>query len=266
MLEARLAALVPHWNLADITDLEPLARGLSNHNVAFRYRGAAYVLRMGRADFHANPAEAEVWEGRPVSLPRLIAADWRCGDLLTARIECPCLAETKPTLDDLGEFLTTLHAALPERLCRDYPLDRIMRSADGLPVWIARRVNRLQALDHVQESCHNDLNSWNILVHGDTVREWMALDWEWAGNGSRLFDAVNLALFLGFDIDDAERLAVRCGYMDTARYGPFELMVERYWLREYCFAASHLKTASNAQSTYLQAQLDTCLSALKCLQ
>ena len=89
---------------------------------------------------------------------------------------------------------------------------------------------------------------------------WIAVDWEWAGNGSRLLDAVNLTLFLGFSSEDAYRLSARCGYLDAQKYGHFEQMVERYWLREYSFATSEI--AAHRDSPFLQEQVDKCLSAL----
>lgn len=263
----RIAKLIPSWNLDHISAPEPLPRGLSNQNFAFSYRESQYVLRIGRQGFSANPAECEAWSRLDHQLPRLIACNWQTGDLLSERIRAPCLAETLKTPDDLAVYLSALHQTMPARLCANYRLDSFLaekattlQSARLLPGAIDQRLRRLPCLTYVEESCHNDLNSWNILVTEKSPKAWITLDWEWAGNFTRLFDAVNLSLFFGLSIEQAHHVADACGYLDEARYGPFELLVERYWLREYCFAAGEV--CEGRDSELIQEQLDTCLSAL----
>ena len=266
-IQDRVSTLIPSWNPERICAIEPLRRGLSNQNFAFCYEETQYVLRIGREGFDANPAESEAWLSLSQYLPRLIACNWQTGDLLTERIAAPCLAETSKTPDELTTYLTRLHQIMPERLCVSYQLDAFisekvkeLRGHRVLPGSIDQRVRRLRPMGCVEEACHNDLNAWNILVsHGDP-KAWVTLDWEWAGNFTRLFDAVNLSLFYGLNTLQAHEVADGCGYLDESRYGPFELVVERYWLREYCFAAGEV--AAGRDSEYVQEQLQTCLRAL----
>ena len=268
--KARLSALVPSWNLDEVIDRGHISRGLSNLNFALDYRGVRYVLRIGREGFRANPAEQEAWKKLAKRLPRLVAADWRLGDLLTLHVPAMDLAQTSATPDKLAEFLRSLHETLPSRLCADYELDEYLcataqsLSAMGaLPDAIKARIDRLPSLEFVSEACHNDLNSWNILVPDLDPESWVALDWEWAGNHSRLFDAVNLALFLRLDISATHRVAHLCGYLNESRYGRFELIVERYWLREYLFAA--MEVCRGRESPYLAEQLAVARSSLEAL-
>ena len=268
--KARLSALVPCWNLDEVVDRGHISRGLSNLNFALDYRGSRYVLRIGREGFRTNPAEPEAWKKLAGRLPRLVAADWRLGDLLTLHVPAKSLSHASPTPDKLAEFLTTLHESLPRRCCADYKLDeylyataKSLKAMGALPNAINARIDRLPSLDFVSEACHNDLNSWNILIPDHEPASWIALDWEWAGNHSRLFDALNLALFLGLDVSAAHQVASLCGYLDESRYGRFELMVERYWLREYLFAA--MEVCRGRESPYLTEQLALTRSSLEAL-
>lgn len=197
----------------------------------------------------------------------MIAANWQIGDLLSERIAAPCLGQVSKSPDELIMYLTELHRAMPGRFCANYTLDRFLneradhlRGFNQLPASINRRLVRLPPLSFVEQACHNDLNEWNILVTKGTADRWITLDWEWAGNFSRLFDAINLALFCGFSTREAQEVASGCGYLDESRYGRFEAMAERYWLREYCFAAT--EAAEGRDSEFIQMQLNACLTAL----
>lgn len=264
----RLATLVPSWNLDEISDLKRIARGLSNLNFSFCYQGVGYVLRLGRDGFEANPAERQAWHCLKQRLPTLVAADWQSGDLLSERIPAPSLGQVSASTEQLAEFLRCLHAALPQRVCTSYRLDDFLkqtatklRSTGLLKKTIEHRLAALPSISFVSEACHNDLNAWNILISEESPSRWIAVDWEWTGNYSRLFDAVNLALFFRLKISDARELARLCGYLDESRYGPFEAMVERYWLREYLFAA--WEVAKGHRSAFLDAQLKLTSSALE---
>lgn len=265
--QSRLASLVPSWDLKLVSNPRPIARGLSNLNFSLRYHGVDYVLRLGREGFQANPAERHAWQQLGHRLPTLVAADWRGGDLLSKRVPAPCLGEVSPSIGQLAEFLRSLHVDMPQRLSNDYRLDEFLqdkaiklRAKGLLEKSIERRLAQLPAIHFVSEACHNDLNAWNILVSGNNPARWIALDWEWAGNYSRLFDAVNLALFFRRQVSDAREVARLCGYLDQSRYGPFEAMVERYWLREHLFAA--WEVATGKYSPFLEEQLKLTASAL----
>ena len=240
---------------------------MSNQNFAFRYQESQYVLRIGREGFNANPAESQAWSSLPQQLPRLIASNWQTGDLLTEHIPAPCLAETRKSPDELATYLARLHQIMPKQLCVGYQFDcfvrekvNVLRGARVLPDAIDQRIRRISPIGYVEEACHNDLNAWNILVTSGDPKSWVTLDWEWAGNFTRLFDAINLSLFYGLSTEQASEVAERCGYLDESRYGRFELLVERYWLREYCFAAGEV--AAGRDSEFIQEQLDTCLTTL----
>ncbi|MEZ5597681.1 MAG: phosphotransferase [Pseudomonadales bacterium] len=241
----------------------PLAGGYSHANFRVRLGHKRYALRLG------GPATRDDREGEVDLLRRLppgvgaelIAADTATGNLLTAWIDAPLLAETRASDSALVRYLVTLHDALP-------PVSRAHDLAARISAWLSGRrhapvvMNAFARLQppRITVTAHNDLNPWNVLC---PVTGWRTLDWEWVGTNDPLFDLVTLAAGTGRDaaaIATMARSYLRLRGLDAARLAPVESLLRAFWLREYAWADDALRRGLDREEIVRQRD-----NALACL-
>jgi aminoglycoside phosphotransferase (APT) family kinase protein len=248
---AVLARLVPRWDTGAIEITGRLPGGLSNVNVALRYGGRAFVLRICRPRIPGAIDRvleyALLTDALSTVTAPLVAFALPEGHLLTRRVPGPLLADTTPSPDALARFVFGLHARL-RRFGRPHPLVAHIRTwfdvaesagAPADPAW-RRALADLPPLA-ATAPCHNDLNPWNVVARTDSPRHWCTLDWEWCGDHDPLFDVVALCEGLELPRDALREVAERYARMRALdSYDAARLDVVRRWfhLREVAWASA----------------------------
>ena len=264
-----LARLCPQWDLADLGRIEYLEGGYSNDNFALEHAGRRYVLRLpGLRQPYVDPEREAAWYGqlpRSVRVARPIALDPGSGEMLSPWIEGTLLVDDWPgavhgePLPDLarvahlGAYLRQLHADLPATTSA-YPLRDLMRAyvpGEGIAATLA------DVAPAHRQTCHNDLNPWNIIVTDDG---WVTLDWEMVGTNDPLFDVVTIYEGLGLPRDGLLAFA-----MDVI--GDVPVLEERvlqclfaFWTREWGWAIFQ-RDRGNRRTEVLE-QIDTASARL----
>jgi aminoglycoside phosphotransferase (APT) family kinase protein len=276
-LRVCLSALVPGWDLADVTDYTPLPGGYANDSYSLTYRGVRYVLRCVRPDLPGTiprDVEYDLIAHRIAHLGAPLAAmSLPEGHLLTYHVPGPLLVDAAGVgAHDLATFVATLHARLPD-FGWNHPLRELLRRwrdlAYAAGVGPDARVSR--ALDRLEERamrspCHNDLNPWNVVVRGGVPRHWCTLDWEWAGGNDPYFDVLTLCEGLALPQEAVAEVVARYAHARDLAPPPASVLADlrlRYFLREHLWARAAL--ARRGPSVAIDAQIASSARALEAL-
>jgi len=268
-LNAVLHTLVPAWPVSDVSVIEALPGGYSHLNLRLRYQRQDYVLRLPASDPDAEAAFFEMnWLlGLPEGLGTpIVAFNQTDGAMLSRWIEAPLLAESPSRSDQLVRYLVTLHRRLPATT-RVFGLPQRVDAwlrASAQPPAVTRARKRLSADDPLLQTCHNDLNPWNILCEPDG---WRTLDWEWVGLNDPLFDLVGLALGAGCKLEAVSEMArayfdgMAVATDDPILRNRLDRAVSGFWLREYAWAFNAIRGGNQRQE--VSEQLRTALEWLQ---
>jgi len=268
-LNAALQTLVPAWSVSDVAVIEALPGGYSHLNLRLRYDGQDYVLRLPAADPDAGAALFEMnWlAGLPEGLGApIVAFNQSDGTMLSRWIEAPLLAGLPSPPDQLVRYLVTLHRRLPATT-RAFDLPQRVDAwlgASAQPAAVSRARKRLSMDESSLQSCHNDLNPWNILCESNG---WRTLDWEWVGRNDPLFDLAGLGLGAGCTLGELTDMArayldgMAIAVDDSTLRNRLNRAVSGFWLREYAWAFSAIRGGNDRQE--VSEQLHTALEWLQ---
>ena len=254
-------ALMPAWSGNRLSSFDYLSGGYSNHNYRFEANRQSYVLRVPfTAPEPINRGqELQFYQqfhqtNPPGIIPSLVALDPGSGLMISHWQEGPLLVDRNPNSSGLIAYLRQLHDRLPAT-ARQYD-----------PVAVSRRFLRIGQPDtavvelaetltwsvEYGQSCHNDLNPWNVICAEQD--HWMTLDWEWFGNNDPLFDLVTVHQGLGWPVDSLHALAGELlGH--TADEFRVTNCLKVFWLREYAWAHA-AEAAGNKRSEIAQQKHD----------
>ena len=181
-----------------------------------------------------------------------IALDVNSGAMITPLLDGQILAEVyfdDFEAKDLLDYVKGLHLQLPD-VTREYNMFE-------LAVLYGIDPDDLPPLESIQmyQTCHNDLNPWNIIV---TIDGWRTIDWEFVGLNDPLFDLVALHQGLGLPASELMELSVQLiGHVAPSRL----LKVEKtFWYREWAWAdfqmrAGNMREEIVAQYNFSRAKL-----------
>ena len=240
VLSAQIRALLPEWLQYSLHDFEFLSGGYSNENYAFSVDFGAsrksYVLRLPKVQqpFVNRELEARWYDVLPDHIGvKPVALDTVSGAMITAKLDGQILAEVFAdnfAEQDLLNYVKTLHGSLP-KIERHYDISELAKLYGA-------RAPEFDAL-HLGQSCHNDLNPWNIIVTEDG---WRTIDWEFVGLNDPLFDLV--ALHQGLELPAIE-LGQLCyefiGYVDEDRLTNVHWA---FWYREWAWADFQIRSGN----------------------
>lgn len=255
----RACELMPAWRPEEVRVLTFLDGGYSNHNYRIEHRKKSFVLRLPQ---HTQPYvdrhhEANFYADLESGLGLKPAAiDTASGRMLTPWIEGTLLVDAwssdadAPCVDDLVNYLRTLHRKLPPARRGYDPALLIAHyfAASDLPT---PSLPQSAPASGTLQTCHNDLNPWNILLLADG--SWLTLDWEFVGYNDALFDAMSLHQGLALDMAP-EDFAAR--YLDRAtaevRDATRQALI-LFWWREFAWA-TYQRYVGNTRDEIAQQQ------------
>ncbi len=201
-----ISALMP--NRGQIGEIEYLPGGYSNDNFRFSIGDEVFVVRIVR-----EPAYREFekyYANLPVA-PELVAFDTSSGHMITRWVEGNILAMEPLSPIAGASYLRDLHKAIPASITRYDVTEQIARyfESAGQPGKERQWIDRIQWRERELRGCHNDLNPWNIIRAGTSLR---TLDWESAGDNDPLFDVI--CFCSGADYEDTEFLLCAETYLE----------------------------------------------------
>lgn len=253
-LRAKVCQLVPQWREDELSGFDFLSGGYSNTNFAFTRSAPGgeerYVLRIpqNKQPYVSRNAEITWYDQLPDTIGvRPLVLDYSSGQMISPWVEGKLLIdvfEETHSTDDLVSYLRRLHPALP-KVNRRYHVPSLLPEFIKAVEWeksILAPIIRMLLEDALepfefatQQTCHNDLNPWNIIV---TRSHWVTLDWEFVGQNDPLFDVVGLHQGLGLNVDSLPSLANACvrGYHPQSLSRAFG----HFWIREWAWARFQL--------------------------
>ena len=258
-LKAHIFSLMPSWKSSELKNFEYLSGGFSNENYSFcriADEGSGnFVFRLPKVQqpFIHRGLELQWYKGLPDRVGvKPIVLDVNSGAMITPLLDGQILAEVyfdDFDAQDLLDYVKDLHQRLPN-VTREYNMFELAAlygiDSDDSP-----------ALESIQmyQTCHNDLNPWNIIV---TIDGWRTIDWEFVGLNDPLFDLVALHQGLGLPASELMELSVQLiGHVAPRRL----LKVEKtFWYRECAWAnfqmrAGNMREEIVAQYNYSRAKL-----------
>lgn len=265
-LNTLIRGLLPNWRHDALTNFGYLSGGYSNANLVFDRQAdngtTRYVLRVPQRQqpYVDRLAEVALYQQLPAQIGlRPVALDAASGLMVTPWIEGQLLADAYPQQfeeQDLLNYLHKLHANLP-KVTHAYHVPDLLPeflAPDQLEFAATKLAPQLQAdlaaePDRSDQTCHNDLNPWNILV---TDTDWITLDWEFAGRNDPLFDLIGLHQGLELDPQTLPELARQ--FMPDVPAERLSRVFRHFWLREWAWAKFQLD-AGNVRDEIL-AQVD----------
>ena len=273
-----IAQATPEWAAADIHAVSFLPGGYSNANFRFTYKDEDYVARIPA---HKQPYVDRTLERQWYAQLRRIdpdqtmflqpvALDTTTGVMVTHWVEGELLVDyaatqnQKQLLEQIGQYAHRLHQMLPQTdrvysvaaLIKDYAPEHAQA------VSLAEKIQSDITSDLAEEehlpfalslqSCHNDLNPWNIVV---TASGWITLDWEFYGRNTALFDIVTLHQGLGLAQSDMGPLLQSYSPGVTVPQSEIDLAMITFWLREWAWAHYQLRIGNDRTEIVEQEQL-----------
>jgi aminoglycoside phosphotransferase (APT) family kinase protein len=246
-LRRRIARLRPDWDPDRLSGFLYLEGGYSNRNFRFAYAGERYVLRAPWREGRLADRRLEEHlyaHAADVGMPEVIAFDARTGEMISRWVPGQLLADQPAEADGLVVYLQRLHRALPPVARRYDPVEqaRVNLEYGIAPVWVEKQAERMVwAPEHVQ-TCHNDLNPWNVIrtPSGD----WVTLDWEWCGSNDPLFDLVTLHQGAELEVEALAPLAERL-LGEPAEAERLKACLIAFWLRETTWAMAEIAAGND---------------------
>jgi aminoglycoside phosphotransferase (APT) family kinase protein len=272
-LNALIRRLLPSWQHDELTNFSYLSGGYSNTNLVFERLGdngpARYVLRVPQRQqpYVDRLAEVAFYQQLPAQIGlQPVALDAASGLMVTSWVDGTLLVDAYPQQfaeQALLIYLKKLHAGLP-KVARTYHVPGLLPdflSEDQLEFAASKLAPQLRTdlaaePDGGSQTCHNDLNPWNILV---TDKGWITLDWEFAGRNDPLFDLVGLHQGLELDTQSLPELAQQ--FMPGLPAERLSRVFRHFWLREWAWAkfqlgAGNVRDEIAAQADIAQGKLE----------